>query len=318
MLVFILISGLMVGILSGMLGIGGGILITPILLYIPTLLGLPTLSMKAITGLTMVQGLVGSASGFLAHRRYHTVNVKLILWMGPAIIISSFMGAHLSKFLADNLLMAIFAGLALAASLLILVNRKESSNGYEMTDLHFNRPVSVIIAITVGFTGGLVGQGGSFILVPALINILGIPTRLALGSNLGIVLLSSLAGLSGKISAGLVEPLPALALIAGVIPGAQLGGFLSQRINKDILKKILAVVIVLTSLRIWWTVLEVKIIAFITSIPADLILLYMISSIGLILSIINTGLFIWLVRKHAKVKKQKEHDKAVQDSGLMM
>ncbi|OEF99458.1 hypothetical protein BHF71_09100 [Vulcanibacillus modesticaldus] len=294
MLIFLSFTGLLVGILSGMLGIGGGILITPLLLYVPPLLGLPTLSMKAITGLTMVQGLAGSASGFVAHRRYHIINNRLIYWMGPVIVVTSFAGAHFSGFISDEVLMAIFAMMALIAALLMFISKKEKPLTMDAKEITFNRPLAVTIAATVGLLGGLVGQGGSFMIIPLLINVLGIPTKVALGSNLGIVLLSSIAGLSGKISSGLIEPLSALYLVVGVIIGSQLGGFLSHRLRNNTLKRILAAVIGLVSLRIWWTLLKPLVVSLVNSLPANIIILYTISIISLILWTVNTCLFVWL------------------------
>ncbi len=309
MLAFLVFTGLSIGVLSGMLGIGGGILIAPVLLYLPARLGLPALTMKSVSGLTMVQGLVGSASGFMAHRRYRVINPLLIYWMGPVIVAASFIGAHLSGFMTEGILLTVFGIMALSAAILILVKTGEEPLREEAaaSELDFNRPLAVLLAATVGFTGGLVGQGGSFLMVPALINILGIPTKIALGSNLGIVLLSSLAGLGGKISAGLVEPLQALALVAGVIPGAQLGGYLSHRLNNTLLKRILAVVIALTSFRIWWTVLEPVAAKFISALPPNLVFLYIISISGLILGIINACLLVWLIITYTGQVKQKEH-----------
>ena len=308
MLVFLLVSGLLIGFFSGMLGIGGGILIAPVLLYVPFWLGLPSLSMKAITGLTMVQGLVGSASGYLVHRKYRAINQRLIYWVSPVMVAASFLGAYLSGSLPDTFLMTIFAFMALIAALLMLIKRKKTIHQGKVPEVGFNRTLAVTLAAVVGFMGGLVGQGGSFLLVPVLINILGIPTKIALGSNLGIVLLASIAGLSGKISAGLVEPQLAFALVAGVIPGAQLGGYLSQRLNSVSLKRILAVVIILSSFHIWWTVFESAASAFIHSIPANMVFLYVISILGLILGIINAGLLIWLVGSRSRqTEKEKGH-----------
>ncbi|MDW7675309.1 MAG: sulfite exporter TauE/SafE family protein, partial [Bacillota bacterium] len=245
MLLFLVSSGFIIGILSGMLGIGGGIIIAPILLYVPGWIGLPVMSMKTISGLTMVQGLVGAASGYLVHRRYRVINPTLIYLLGPVMIIATFSGAHFSGGVDDTILKAVFALMAVAAAVLMQVKKDELPMTAPVEEINFNRPLAVLIAALIGFLGGLVGQGGSFVLVPALINILNIPTKVAMGSNLGIVLLASLAGLGGKASAGLIEPLSALALMVGVIPGALLGGYLSHRMKSIIIKKIFSILIVL-------------------------------------------------------------------------
>ena len=66
--------GLVTGFLSGLLGIGGGIIMAPLLLFIPPLFGIKPLSMQVVAGLTIVQGLVACVSGALTHRRFHFVS----------------------------------------------------------------------------------------------------------------------------------------------------------------------------------------------------------------------------------------------------
>ena len=66
--------GLISGFLSGLLGIGGGIVMAPLLLYAPPLFGMEPLTMQTVAGLTIVQGLVGCLAGLLTHRKFHFVS----------------------------------------------------------------------------------------------------------------------------------------------------------------------------------------------------------------------------------------------------
>ncbi len=222
---------------------------TPLLLYLPVLFGMPNLNVKIITGLTMVQGLVGSISGYYAHRKYRIIHQSLIIWMAPPIIIFSFLGAILSGKMNDSFILLIFASMSLAAALLMLIKVKEKSYTNDVSEITFNRMLAVLLSITIGFFGGIVGQGGSFMLVPAMISILKIPTRVAFGTNLAIVLLSSLAGIVGKFSSGIIDIQSAFPLICGVIIGSQLGSYLSHRFKTTTLKKILASLIFIASLK---------------------------------------------------------------------
>jgi uncharacterized protein len=252
---FLIAIGLVVGILSGMLGIGGGIIMAPLLLYLPALLGLPSFDVKIITGLTMVQGLVGSISGYFAHRKHRIIHKSLIMWTAPPIIVFSFFGAILSGKMNDSILLVVFASMSLIAALLMLIKVKEKSYENDVNELTFNRKLAVLLSTTIGFFGGIVGQGGSFMLVPAMISILKIPTRVAFGTNLAIVLLASLAGIIGKFSTGIVDIQSAFPLICGVIIGSQLGSYLSYRFKTITLKKILAFILFIVSLQIYWHVL---------------------------------------------------------------
>src|SRR5712692_2440624 len=87
------ISGLIASFLSGLLGIGGGPVLTPLLLYGPQAAGAGALPVKIITGLTIVQAISGSVLGSFRHRGYGNVSTRLVLLMGPPIAAASLAGA---------------------------------------------------------------------------------------------------------------------------------------------------------------------------------------------------------------------------------
>ncbi len=244
-----------VSVVSGLLGIGGGIVLTPLLLYLPPALGFSPLDMKEVAGLTMVQGLFGAASGVLRHSRYGFVNRTIVRYMGSTIALSSLLGAVVSHFVEAHTLQAIFAGLAVIAAGLMFIPRRENDEQANGKELHFNRPLAIAVAATVGGLGGMVGQGGAFILVPLMLYVLRLPTRITLGSSLGIVLFSALAGFTGKVGTGQIDLFLAAFLVAGAVPGAQLGGYLSKRVSAVRLRKVLAILIVLTAVKMWYELL---------------------------------------------------------------
>ncbi|MFQ5904208.1 MAG: sulfite exporter TauE/SafE family protein [Candidatus Binatia bacterium] len=250
--------GLGISILSGMVGIGGGIIMAPALLYIPPLLQVGQLDMKTVTGLTITQGVFACLSGAFRHNKYKFVSRHLVFYMGIPILIGASSGAVFSKYVREELLLALFASLALVAAILMLIARENETNTNvpgNRGELVFSKPLAVMISLVTGFLVGMVGQGGSFILIPLMLFVLNIPMRLALGSNLAIVSLSSLAGFVGKLSTGQV-PFPlALALIIGSLPGAQVGSFFSKQTNPSTLKYLLALIVALAALRMWFQVL---------------------------------------------------------------
>lgn len=256
LLVFLL--GVFGGLIAGTLGIGGGILFVPLLMYGPLFFGLPGLSMKTIAGLTIVQSLVGSASGFIVHRRQGAVHRDLVLWMGTSLLAGSFAGGFLSKFVSSDLLSAVFAGLALAATVLMLLPTREEDGGEAgaVPEIPFHKPRAVGLAVVVGFFGGLIGQGGSFLIVPLMIHVLKIPTRITLGTSLSMVLMGSAAGVAGKILGLQVDFSLALALVAGAFPGAWVGAVLSHRTRPAVLRRSLAVVIGLAAVKMWADVIR--------------------------------------------------------------
>lgn len=242
--------GLATGFISGLLGIGGGIIMAPLLLYVPPLLGAPAFSMKTVAGLTIVQGLTACVSGALTHRKFHFVSGRLTGWMGSTIFAAALIGGAGSDYFPNRLLLVIFALLALVAAVLIFVPTASDCEAPTVESFSFSRPRAVFAAGSVGILGGLVGQGGSFVLIPLMTSFMQIPTRIAIGSNLAIIFLSSLAAFIGKALTGQILWQLALPIILTVIPAAYLGSQVSRRVPVTKLRLLLAACIIGAALKI--------------------------------------------------------------------
>jgi len=243
----ILFTGFAVSCLSGLLGIGGGIVMAPALLYLPPAFGLAALDMRQVAGLTITQGLFACLSGGWRHDRYRSVSRRLVISMGSAITAAALAGSVISRWVANEVLMVVFAGLAAIAALMMWLPKSEEFEVEDPNACRFNVPLAISIAAVIGFLGGLVGQGGSFILIPLMLHVLRLPTRVVIGSNLAIVFLASLAGFVGKAATGQVPLLPTVLLVLAAVPGAQIGSILSHRTSPRWLRTTLAVVIALAA-----------------------------------------------------------------------
>jgi uncharacterized membrane protein YfcA len=249
--VFLFLAGGAVGFFSGLLGIGGGIVMFPLLLYLPTVLGFDSMDVKSITGLTMVQGFFASLSAMFFYHEQRLVNKSLVLTLGLSLFFSSLTGAVLSKWMPDKPLMFIFGGMAFTASVMMFIPRSYSRDDLREDNVVFHKLSAVLIGVVVGFFIGMVGQGGAFIIIPILLYILKIPLRVTLGSTLAIGLFSSSAGLVGKIATGQVPFQTAFVLLLGAVPAARLGAFVSQRSKTQLLRWLLALLISATAIKIW-------------------------------------------------------------------
>lgn len=242
--------GSLVGFLSGLLGIGGGIVMFPLLLYLPPVLGLGTIDVRSITGLTMAQSFFASLSAMLFYNRQRLVNRRLVLSLGLSLFLSSLAGSMASKHVDDNFILLVFGVLAFTAALMMLMPRSYSEDDLKEDRVSFNRTVAIVIGVALGFFLGLVGQGGAFIIIPVLLYVLKIPLRVALGSMLAINLFSSTAGLAGKVATGQVPFVMAAALLLGAIPSARIGGIVGQRTHTRFLKWLLALLITATAIKV--------------------------------------------------------------------
>lgn len=253
--VTILLIGLVGSFISGMLGIGGSIVKYPMLLYIPPLLGVAAFTAHQVSGISAVQVLFATSSGMLAYRKGNFLHWRLITYMGGAILVGSFIGAFGAKFLPEIAINIVYASLATIAAAMMFFSNK-SMDDKPISEVPFNRVVATTAAFVVGLLSGIVGAAGAFILVPIMLVILRIPTRVTIASSLAITLISSIGTTIGKLSTGDVLLGPALIMIWASIVGAPIGARLSKKINTKWLRFILAVLILATSIKIWLDVLH--------------------------------------------------------------
>ncbi|HEX2756544.1 MAG TPA: sulfite exporter TauE/SafE family protein [Candidatus Limnocylindrales bacterium] len=246
--------GLLIGLafagafLSGLVGVGGAIVMIPLLLYAPPLIGLQTLGIKTVAGITIVQVTAAAFAGLLGHRQ--GIHRDLFMVLGPSMVVASFLGGLTSRFFEPVVLEAVFAAMAtLAAAMMLLLRRRTAAEIDGPTA--FSRPAAIGTGVGVGFAAGLLGAGGAFFLIPVMLYGLRIPVRSTVGTSLAVVAVSALAALLGKAVTGQIDWILAAALVVGALPGARLGSYVSGRTRTDRLVVVLGLVISLVALRMW-------------------------------------------------------------------
>lgn len=256
LLITLVLLGLGGGFLSGLLGLGGAIFMIPLLLYVPPLLGVGVLDMKEVAAVSMVQVLSASLSGLIVHRRNRFVSMSLLLSMGSCNALGNLVGSVLSKNVQSVLLLGIFATMAVIAAVVMFIPKREQGETVSPEEIRYNKPLACAASLVIGGFGGMVGAPGAFIYIPVMIYLLNIPTRIVIGSTLGIVFLGALTGTIGKMATGQVIWPYAVALVMGTVPGAQVGGAVSKKVNTRYLRLTIAVIIAITGLRMWYQVLK--------------------------------------------------------------
>jgi len=254
-LITLVLLGLGGGFLSGLLGLGGAIFMIPLLLYVPPALGVGQLDMKQVAAVSMVQVLSASLSGLIVHNKNRFVSRSILLYMGIMNAVGNLAGSLFSKNTKSEFLLAIFATMAVIAAVVMFIPKREQGEGIAPEDVRYNKLLASAVSLAIGCFGGMVGAPGAFIYIPVMIYLLNIPTRIVIGSTLGIVLMGAVMGTIGKMATGQIIWLYAIALVIGTVPGAQIGGRVSKRVNTKHLRHAIAGIIAITGIRMWYQVL---------------------------------------------------------------
>jgi uncharacterized membrane protein YfcA len=217
-----------VGVALGMLGGGGSILTVPLLVYVA---GLD--AKEAIATSLFVVG-VTSAVGALSHARAGRVRWRTGLLFGAAGMAGAYAGGRVAEYLPGSLLLVAFGLMMLATAVAMLRGRRapEGTVHTELPLLHAG-----LHGVVVGVVTGLVGAGGGFLVVPALVLLGGLPMGAAVGTSLVVIAMKSAAGLAGYLHSVQVDWGLALAVTAAAVLGSVLGGRLVGRVDPDVLRR---------------------------------------------------------------------------------
>ncbi|QWB30487.1 sulfite exporter TauE/SafE family protein [Exiguobacterium acetylicum] len=253
-IVTIFLIGFVGSYISGMLGIGGSIIKYPMLLYIPPLLGFAAFSAHEVAGISAIQVFFATIGGVWAYRKGGYLNKSLIVYMGGSILIGSFIGAYGSNILAEDTINIVYGVLALTAAVMMFVPKK-GIDDIPLDQVQFNKMIAAVSAFIVGVGAGIVGAAGAFLLVPIMLVLLKIPTRMTIASSLAITFISSIGATVGKITTGQVDWGPAAIMVVASLIAAPLGAIAGKKMNTKILQVILAVLILATAVKIWIDIL---------------------------------------------------------------
>lgn len=191
------ILALVVGVVLGLLGGGGSILALPIFLYVFHVPPKPAIAMSLVV--------VGMSAliGFLTHWRQGTVNIRVALIFGGLAMIGAFAGARLARFVPASTQLSLFLAFALVAALLMLRDSIRASrfvpDGVGGDARVRFSPILGAQAVGVGVLTALIGAGGGFLIVPALVLVAHVPVKEAVGSSLLIIAMNAASGVAGYI-----------------------------------------------------------------------------------------------------------------------
>ena len=273
--IFLLISmGGIVGFLSGMFGLGGGFLMTPLLIFI----GIPT---NVAVATSANQIVASSVSGALGHWRQGLVDVKMGLVLLFGGVFGSIIGVWIFKTLSiagqiDAVISILYFSLLFSIGSLMLIEssqvirdrlRKKTvkkkihyhnwahrlpfKTKFYTSKLYISIIPPIIIGFIVGILSGTMGIGGSFILIPAMIYFLGMPTSKVIGTSLfQIIFITALVTLLHATTTFALDALLAVILIISSVVGAQIGVITANKLRGEDLRALLAIIVLAVAAQI--------------------------------------------------------------------
>ena len=273
-ILLLLTMGAAVGFLSGLFGVGGGFLMTPLLIFA----GVPP---AVVVGTSASQIVASSVSGVLAHWSRGNVDFK----MGLVLLVGGFLGSSFGVLLFTVLKQIGQIDLVITLSYVVLLSiigvlmlveatraflRRRSLTAplrklhqhtwvhglpfkmrFRQSRLYISALLPMAIGFIVGILVAIMGVGGGFVMVPAMIYLLGMPTRAVAGTSLfQIIFVTANVTFLQAVQNHTVDIVLAMVLIVGGVIGAQIGGRMSNRVPAEQLRILLAVLILALGARL--------------------------------------------------------------------
>jgi uncharacterized membrane protein YfcA len=223
-----IVLGAIIGILLGLLGGGGSILAVPALVYGA---GLP-LAAAVPTSLLVVG--ISSATAVLPRLLARQIRWRLAGIVGGAGAMAAFAGAAVNRLLEPRIVLVGFAALMVAAGIRMLRDQGESGGDCALPGGGVNwrgcLPKSIAVGLAVGFLTGLFGVGGGFLIIPALVLLLGLPMPMAVGTSLAIIVINSTAGFAAHAGDAPIDYHVAAGFTVAAIAGSLAAGRIAGRL----------------------------------------------------------------------------------------
>jgi hypothetical protein len=229
------------GVALGLLGGGGSILMVPILVYVLEFEAKEAIATSlAVVGVTSLVGMAG-------HWRAGHFNARVAVTFGSVAMVGTYLGARLAVFVSGGLQLAMFAVVMLVTAFFMF---RDARAGCEVGEAQAGGRASgglmVLEGITVGIFTGLVGVGGGFLVVPALVMFARLPMKEAVGTSLAVIAMKSLAGFAGYAGQINVHWAFVAGFTAATLGGIVVGTALTTGVPAPALKRTFATLLILT------------------------------------------------------------------------
>ena len=238
------VLGFVAGFLSGIFGVGGGILIVPALVLF---MGM---DQRMAHGTSLAAVLPIAVSSMISYALEDKVDWTVAFWLAIGAVAGAVIGTHVLHLLPHRVLGLIFATLLIATAVRLLVDH---SDAVGRGDLSVGGAIAlVLIGIATGVLAGLLGVGGGIVMVPAMVVGFGIPSAIAKGTSLAVIIPTSVMGTWRNRKRHNVDlPIAAAVGLAGVV-SAFAAGKISVGMSESTSNVLFALLLVVVAARMLW------------------------------------------------------------------
>ena len=244
-----------VSTLFSMLGMGGGILYVPILLF-------AGYTMNSAPGISLILILATSLAALFTFSKKNMVDWKLALVIDPPTDVMAFVGGYFSAMLPDTVLRAILAAILIIAGILMIKQKNSSAKIADKTGWWYwhrnfhgeeyvvNIPLVLLATALIGILSGMLGITGGIIKLPIMVLLCGVPMGVAVATSTVMVAVTALCGVLGHATNGTVDWHTGIILALAAVIAGSIGSRISLKLDKTKLKRIFGVVVLLVAARI--------------------------------------------------------------------
>ncbi|WP_332768693.1 sulfite exporter TauE/SafE family protein [Pseudomonas koreensis] len=237
--------GVLAGFMSGLFGIGGGIIVTPLLVLVYPMVSGQKLPIEVVTGLSSAQGFFSSLVSFALHRTRFQPDWRVIVNFAVPMAAANFFASVHAEAFSENFILFVFGLLGLLSLLLTYLFRQPVALLCNHSSLSLP-----LTGLALGVLCGLVGQGGGFIYLPVLVSLFGLPIKQAISTSALIGIIGASGALFGRLGSAQEFLGYTGELVIGIILGGFLGAALSHRLDARHLKRALNAFVLLCSIQL--------------------------------------------------------------------
>lgn len=248
MITMMFLIGLISGIITGLLSVGGGIITIFSLILLPPLITQTTFTMQTIASFSIMQAFFSTLSGAYYYFRERIIDKGVVLYLGVPSLFGGGIGVLLAHQTSDFILRIVFSLLSIVAAIVMMIPYKSNENENFIFSVK-SYLFSIAGGLSIGIVGGLIGLSAGFIFVPVMIFFYHLNIKKAIGTSLITCFLLAGGSFVAKIAMGALSLNLGLALIVGGMIGAQIGGRISKKLQPIALKRIAAYAIILVCVK---------------------------------------------------------------------